>query len=118
MPRIGHMFKVLKLIFPYIKPYWKEALFCTLLALPLSGIKAYEAYLVKDIFDKGFSPDSTFEDARNLAFILIGIGVLNYPLRFFHYFGLRQMVDKISRNIQSVIFQKFQKLPASFYARQ
>lgn len=105
-------------MFPYIKPYWKEALFCTLLALPLSGIKAYEAYLVKDIFDKGFSPDSTFEDARNLAFILIGIGVLNYPLRFFHYFGLRQMVDKISRNIQSVIFQKFQKLPASFYARQ
>lgn len=112
------MLYVIKLMFPYIKPYWKEALFCTLLALPLSGIKAYEAYLVKDIFDKGFSPDSTFEDARNLAFILIGIGVLNYPLRFFHYFGLRQMVDKISRNIQSVIFQKFQKLPASFYARQ
>lgn len=91
---------------------------CTLLAFPLSGIKAYEAYLVKDIFDKGFSEDSSFADARNLALILIGLGLLNYPLRYFHYFGLRQIVDKTARSIQSVIFKKFQKLPASFFAQQ
>lgn len=118
MPRIGPMFKVLKLIFPYVKPYWKEALFCTFLALPLSGIKAYEAYLVKDIFDKGFSPDSTFEEARNLAILLVALMILNYPLRYFHYFGLRQVVDKTSRKIQSVMFKKFQRLPASFFATQ
>lgn len=112
------MLNVLKLMFPYIKPYWKEALFCALLAIPLSGIKAFEAYLVKDIFDKGFSKDSSFADVRNLALILVGIGVLNYPLRFFHYFGLRQMVDKATRGIQSVIFRKFQKLPASFFTQQ
>ena len=105
-------------MFPHVKPYWKEALLCTLLAFPLSGIKAYEAYLVKDIFDKGFSEDSSFADARNLALILIGLGLLNYPLRYFHYFGLRQIVDKTARSIQSVIFKKFQKLPASFFAQQ
>lgn len=54
------MLKVLKSMFPYIRPFWKEALVATLLALPLAGIKAYEAYLVKDIFDKGFSAGSTF----------------------------------------------------------
>jgi len=91
---------------------------CALLAIPLSGIKAFEAYLVKDIFDKGFSADSTFAEVRNLALILIGIGVVNYPLRFFHYFGLRQMVDKATRGVQSVIFKKFQKLPASFFTQQ
>ena len=116
MPRIGPMLNLIRIMFPYLKPYWKGAVLCTLLALPLSAIKAYEAYLVKDIFDKGFSADSTFEDALKIAAILVGLGLLNYPLRFFHYFGLRQLVDKIARNIQSILFKKFQKLPASFFA--
>jgi subfamily B ATP-binding cassette protein MsbA len=112
------MLKVLKLMFPYLRPFWKEALFSTLLAFPLAGIKAYEAYLVKDIFDKGFAADSTFADARNLAFILIGLGILNYPLRYYHYFGLRQVVDKSTRLIRSKIYEKFQLLPAKYYSQQ
>lgn len=111
------MLKVLKLMFPYLRPFWKEALLAALLAFPLSAIKAYEAYLVKDIFDKGFSPNSTFEDARNLALILIGLGILNYPLRYYHYFGLRQVVDQSTRRIRSRIYEKFQLLPARFYSQ-
>lgn len=112
------MFAVLKLMFPYLRPFWKQAVLASLLALPLSVIKAYEAFLVRDIFDKGFSANSTFEDARNLALILVGLGILNYPLRFYHYFGLRQVVDKASCLIRSKIYNKFQFLPASFYAGQ
>ena len=104
-------------MFPYLRPYWKQALFAALLALPLSAIKAYEAFLVKDIFDKGFSPNSTFEEARNLALLLIGLGILNYPLRYFHYFGLRQVVDKSTQNIRHHIFRKFQNLPTKYYAQ-
>ena len=112
------MIKVLKLMFPYLRPFWKQALLATLLAFPLAAIKAFEAYLVKDIFDKGFSAQSTFEDARNLALILVGLGVLNYPLRFFHYFNLRQVVDKATINIRSEIYSKFQELPNSFYSQR
>lgn len=111
------MLKVLKLMFPYLRPFWKEAVFATLLAFPLAAIKAYEAYLVKDIFDKGFAAGSTFEDARNLALILVGLGILNYPLRYYHYFGLRQVVDKSTRLIRSKIYVKFQLLPAKFYSQ-
>ena len=111
------MLKVLKLMFPYLRPFWKEALLATLLAFPLSAIKEYEAFLVKDIFDKGFSPNSTFEDARNLALLLIGLGILNFPLRYYHYFGLRQVVDKSTRLIRSKIYHKFQVLPAKFYSQ-
>ncbi len=111
------MLKVLKLMFPYLRPFWKEAALAALLALPLSAIKAYEAYLVKDIFDKGFSPNSTSDDAQVLALILVGLGILNYPLRYYHYFGLRQVVDKSTRLIRSRIYEKFQLLPARFYAQ-
>lgn len=103
-------------MFPYLRPFWKQALIATILAFPLAGIKAYEAYLVKDIFDKGFAAGSSADDARNLAFLIIGLGILNYPLRYFHYFMLRQIVDKSTRQIRSKIYSKFQALPASFYS--
>lgn len=111
------MISVLRLMFPYLRPFWKEAIISALLALPLSAIKAYEAFIVKDIFDKGFSPDSTSADALKLALILIALGVLNFPLRYFHYFGLRQVVDKSTRLIRSRIYKKFQLLPAQFYSQ-
>src|SRR5690606_27422202 len=112
------MIKVIKLMFPYLRPFWKEAVIATLLALPLSAIKALEAYLVKDIFDKGFSPDATFTDALRLALILVGLGVVNLPLRYFHYFGLRQVVDKSTRLIRGEIFRKFQTIPSKFFAQE
>ncbi|MBA2404697.1 MAG: ATP-binding cassette domain-containing protein [Bdellovibrionales bacterium] len=112
------MINVLKLMFPYLRPFWKEALFATLLSFPLAAIKAYEAFLVKDIFDKGFAAGSTSEDAWKLAGILVGLGILNYPLRYFHYFGLRQVVDKSSRLIRSRIYEKFQNLPSKYYSQQ
>ena len=105
-------------MFPYLRPFWKEALIATFLALPLAGIKAYEAYLVKDIFDKGFSKGSTSEEAITLALILIGLGIVNYPLRYYHYFGLRQIVDKSTRVIRGKIYEKFQHLPASYFSQQ
>ena len=79
-----------------------------ILALPLSAIKAYEAYLVKYIFDKGFSPQSTSEESHKLAFLLVGLGILNFPLRYYHYYVLRQVVDKSTRLIRSKIYKKFQ----------
>lgn len=112
------MIKVMKLMFPYIRPFWKEALLAALLSLPLSAIKAYEAYLVKDIFDKGFSPDATFDDAFYLALILCALGIINFPLRYYHYFGLRQVVDKSTRLIRSEIYRKFQLIPAKFFAKE
>lgn len=112
------MLHVLKLMFPYLRPFWKEALFASLLALPLAGIKAYEAYLVKDIFDKGFSAESSFADAFRLAMILVGLGIINYPLRYFHYFILRQAVDKVTRLMRSKIYSKFQNLPAKYFSQQ
>lgn len=112
------MINVLKLMFPYLRPFWKEALLATLLAFPLAAIKAYEAFLVKDIFDKGFAAGSSASDATNLALILVGLGILNFPLRYFHYFGLRQVVDKSTRLIRSRIYDKFQLLPAKYYSQQ
>jgi subfamily B ATP-binding cassette protein MsbA len=73
---------------------------------------------VRDIFDKGFAAGSTSDDAWKLAALLVGLGILNFPLRYFHYFGLRQVVDKSTRLIRARIYQKFQHLPAKYYSQQ
>jgi subfamily B ATP-binding cassette protein MsbA len=112
------MLNVLRLMFPYLRPFWKQAVLASLLALPLAGLKAYEAYLVKDIFDKGFSPNSGTHEAYKLALILIGLGILNYPLRYFHFYILRQAVDAVTRMIRSKIYEKFQHLPAKYFSQQ
>lgn len=114
---MGTMLNVLKLMFPYLRPFWKQALGAALLALPLSAIKAYEAYLVKDIFDKGFSAGASSDEAWKLAGILVALGLANYPLRFFHYYGLRMIVDRCSCSIRSQLFKKFQAMPASYFAK-
>lgn len=110
------MLQVLKLIIPYLRPFWKQSLTALLLALPLAALKAYEAYLVKDVFDKGFAPGSPSDEAWRLAALLVALGVINYPLRYFHYFGLRMVVDRCTCAIQARLFGKFQRLPSSFFA--
>lgn len=110
------MLEVLKLMFPYLRPFWKQSLLAVLLALPLSAIKAYEAYLVKDIFDKGFSAGSSPEEAWRLAALLVALGVINYPLRYFHYFTLRMVVDQVASSIRTKLFNKFQVMPSAFFA--
>jgi subfamily B ATP-binding cassette protein MsbA len=110
------MLYVFRLMIPYLRPFWKQALAATLLALPLAALKAFEAWLVKDIFDKGFAAEATSEQAWMLAGILVAAGVINYPLRFFHYYGLRMVVDKCVCHIRVKLFEKFQRLPAAHYA--
>jgi subfamily B ATP-binding cassette protein MsbA len=110
------MLEVLKKIYPYLKPFLKKAILAALFSIPLAAIKAYEAYFVKDVFDKGFSPDATFDQALNLAGILVGLAIINYPFRYFHFFWMRMVVDQATCLIRRDIYKKFQHLPASYFA--
>ena len=102
-------------MFPYVRPVWKQVLAAALCSIPLAGIKGYQAYLVKDIIDKGFGPEATSSDAYALAAILFGLAIVNYPFRYYHFFGMKFAVEKVSCNIRERIFQKFQGLPVSFF---
>lgn len=110
------MINVLKLILPYIRPYLKYAILCALLAIPMACIKAFQAYFIKDVIDGIFDPTATFEYAVGLAGVLVGIAVINYPIRYIHYFGIRMVVDKATCGIRHDIYKKFQNLNSKFFA--
>ena len=103
-------------MFPYIKPYLRLAILATLSSFPIAAIKAYQAYFIKDVVDGIFDPNATEELAYRLAAIVVGLAVLNYPFRYFHFYGMRSVVDQATCNIRRAIYQKFQHLSASYYS--
>ncbi|MFZ4713896.1 MAG: ABC transporter ATP-binding protein [Bacteriovoracaceae bacterium] len=109
------MLHLIRTLRPYLKPYWKMAVWAILFSLPLAAIKGFQTYLVKDVFDKGLSANSQFSDTVRLAAILLGLGILNYPFRFFHFYWIRYVVDKATCDMRTDLYRKMQKLPLSFY---
>ncbi len=51
-----------------------------------------------------------------LAGILVGLAVINYPLRYFHFFTIRMVVDQATCDIRQDIYTKFQHLSAKYYS--
>lgn len=111
------MLAILKKLIPYIRPYWKLALGSMMFSFVLAAIKGFQAYLVKPLFDQGLSQGASAEQAFLLAAMLLGAGILNFPCRFFHFYWIRFVVEKIVCDIREQIFVKFQKLPLAFYVK-
>ena len=110
------MFLLLQRIFPYLRPYLKVVVLATLCALPIAAIKAYQAYFVKNVIDGIFKPDATEAYAYELAAILVGLAIINYPFRYTHFFGMRMVVDRATCDIRRDIYKKFQNLSSKFYS--
>jgi len=108
---------IFKQLLPYIRPYKLKIFGAILFSFILAGLGGAQLKLVKPIFDKGLSPDSTQQEAMILAGLLLVIGLINFPCRFFHFYWLRYVVDNATCDIRLEIFKKLQKLPASFFTK-
>lgn len=104
-------------LYPYIAPHKKRALGAILLSFALAAIGGAQVSLVKPLFDKGLSASSTREDAIILALQLLGLGLLNFPCRFFHFYWLRYIMDRATCSVREEIFSKLMRLPASFFGK-
>lgn len=102
-------------LYPYIRPYKTKIFFATILSLILAGIGAAQVRLVQPIFDKGIDKSSTMEEILLLAGMLLGLGLLNFPCRFFHFYWMRYVVLRATCAVQEELFVKIQKLPTSFF---
>ncbi len=104
-------------LLPYILPYKGKAFGAIFFSFILAAIGGLQVSLVKPLFDQGLSPSSSKEDAMILAAKLLGLGLLNFPCRFFHFYWLRFIVERATCSVREEIFSKLMKLPTSFYSR-
>ncbi|MBF0313754.1 MAG: ATP-binding cassette domain-containing protein [Oligoflexia bacterium] len=108
------MKRLLRYLYPYVRPYWKLALIALFLSLPFAGIKGVQVWLVKHVVNT-LTPHANFMEAFKLAMALLGLAILNYPCRFFHFYLMRYVIDLAACLMRNDIYKKLQRLPLSFF---
>lgn len=109
------MLELTRDLYPYLKRYLKYIIAAIFLSVLLAGVKFYQVKLIKPIFDKGLSADSLTTDVWHLAGILLGLGLINVPIRFYHYFWMRYVVDKAACDIREKLYLNLQHQPLTYY---
>lgn len=104
-------------LLPYVKPHKTRIAFIIILSFILAAIGGLQVSLVKPIFDHGLSPDGSHEDVYMLAAKLLGLGLIHFPCRFFHFYWIRFVVDDATCEVRQSIFKKLQYLPVSFFTK-
>lgn len=109
--------RVIKQVWPYVRQYKAKVILIVLFSFGIAGLSAWQVTLIKPIFDTGLDPSSPAEEIYRLAALLLGIGLLHFPCRFFHFYFLRHVVESINKEVRSKIFNKFQTVPLSYFSK-
>lgn len=81
---IKKLYRILK---PYIAPYRGILIVAFLLSFVLAGIAGGQLRLIQPLLDSGLSKDAQLADVLKIAGMLLGLGILNFPARFYHFTG-------------------------------
>ncbi len=106
----------LKRIYPFIAPNKSYVVISLILSLVLAAIKGAQVKLIRPIFDQGLSEQASWEEVLLLAGILLGLGVINFPTRFFHFYLMRFAVDRATCRVREKLYEKICRLPLSFFS--
>jgi ATP-binding cassette, subfamily B, bacterial MsbA len=107
--------KLMIQLWPFLKPYKKMALASFLLSFVLAGLLGAQLRLVKPIFDKGLSGQAPVGEILTLSGLLLLLGILNFPARFYHFYWIRYVGERMNSDLRTTLFSKLQRLPTSFY---
>ncbi len=91
------------------------ALAAFLLSFVLAALTGAQVKLIKPIFDSGLSGSATLKEVLTLSGLLLLLGVINFPARYFHFYWMRYVGEKMNSDMRSTLFAKLQRLPTSFY---
>jgi subfamily B ATP-binding cassette protein MsbA len=109
---------IFKKLLPFIVPYKSRVIGAFLLSFAIAGLGGAQIRLVKPIFDTGLKGYSSLNDVLLLSGLLIVIGLVHFPCRFFHFYWLRYISDRATLKIREKIFQKLQSLPVAYFAKK
>jgi subfamily B ATP-binding cassette protein MsbA len=112
------MKQYIKNLYPWVKEDLSWFILTFIISLPLGIIKGYQTFLIKDLFDHGFSQTADATAAYKLAAMIVGLQILNYPFRFYHFYWIKLISERISNRIRGIIFTKLLKLPIQFHGQQ
>lgn len=107
--------ELVKVLLPYLAKYKRMAVAAFLLSFVLAFLAGWQIKLIKPLMDAGLSHGATQKEVWILSGTLFLIGLINFPARFFHFYWLRLIGEKMNADLRTAVFYKMQRLPTSFY---
>ncbi|MCM2323310.1 MAG: ABC transporter ATP-binding protein/permease [Oligoflexia bacterium] len=102
---------------PYVRPYLWLIVASILLAIPLSAIRASPGPLLKYFVDEVLvqrNPDKL----ALFPVIVLGIYVVNFFIRFGHYYFLRVVIARVNQRIKNELYEHLMGLSADYFTSQ
>ena len=109
------MKKIYTFLYPYILSNSLRITGSIFLSLILVGSKTIYAYLMKPIIDRGIQSDTPLREVYFISGIIVGLGLLTFPTRFFHFYWIRYVVEEVTCKIRTRIYHKLQNIPLSYF---
>ncbi|MBN23144.1 MAG: hypothetical protein CL678_17800 [Bdellovibrionaceae bacterium] len=102
---------------PFLKPHWGKIIGSALLAIPLSALRFSPAPFVKYVVDDVLV-DKEHSQLILMPIVIIGIYLLNFVVRFFHYYLIRVVVARVNQNLKNHLFKHLVGLSADHFTEQ
>ena len=106
--------KILRRLFPYIKPYTKQFNILVILTFMLAVLIPARPYIVKSMID-GPIAESDFSGLINFTFFLILLLVLQAIVQYFHTFLSSWLGQFVIKDIRVTLFRHIQNLRLSYF---
>lgn len=102
-------------IWPYLKPHWPSFVIASILAIPLAAIKGSVTkgtqYLIDHVLVQ--------KDEQALIWlplVIVGLFILNFILRFLHFFILRAATTRAIQQLRNDLYNHIMKLSLGFFS--
>jgi len=109
--------KALQRLKPYLKPHLWLIVTSGLLAIPLSALRLGPAPLLKYLTDDVFIKKD-MHLLRIVPFAVVGIYILNFIVRFPHYYLLRVVIAKVDQKLKNDLNEHLLGLSADYFTAQ
>jgi subfamily B ATP-binding cassette protein MsbA len=100
-----------------LKPYWGLIFLSAFLAIPLAALRVAPAPLVKYVVDDLL----VNKDVHKLMIFpaaFVGIYIINFVVRFFHYYLLRIVVARVNQRLKNDLHGHLMGLSADYFTTQ
>lgn len=104
----------LKFLIPYIKPYAWLLLFACLLGIPLAAIRSSYPYLLQMFVDKVLNQGNQTL-LKQFPLIIVGISIVNFLIRFPHYYSLRIVIARVNQRIKYRLYNHLMGLSSDYF---
>jgi ATP-binding cassette, subfamily B, bacterial MsbA len=102
---------------PYLRPFIGFLILSAALAIPLAALRLSPAPLVKYLVDDLLI---SRDDSKLyiFPFIVVGVFLLNFVIRFFHYYLLQIVIIRVNQKVKARLFDHLLGLSADYFTDQ